>query len=84
MKDISEQTYQIELDDSVIECLCDVIFNNEPDGILVVVLEIQGIGSLAFKRDFVTEVSNKVHEFIVTEQYEKNLERKEMYDEGDR
>jgi len=84
MENIHEQTYQIDIDDSSIECLCDVVFNNWPDGIVVSVLEIQGIGSLAFKREFVTEVANKVHEFIVTEQHEKNLERKEMYDEGDR
>ncbi len=84
MQNISEQTYQIELDETVIECLCDVVFNNLPDGIVVSVLEIQGIGSLAFKREFVTEVANKVHELIVNEQHEKQQTKKEYYDEGDR
>lgn len=84
MNNISEQTYQIEHDESVIECLCDVVFNNWPDGIVVSVLEIQGINSLNFKREFVTEIANEVHKQIVDEQFEKSQTKKEYYDEQNR
>ena len=84
MNDIHEQIFSTEHDESTIECLCDIVFNHFPDGVIVKVLEIQGICISYFKRDFITDIANKIHEQIVNDQFEKESTKREYYDEGDR
>lgn len=81
---ISEETVKIEIDETFIEVLCDVVQNNWPDGIVVKPLEIQGISVFNFKREYVNDVASKCHEHIVNEQAEKRDSKLEYYDEGDR
>lgn len=84
MSNIDERLIEIEIDGTLIQCVCDVIYNNYPDGVVVTVLEIQGIDSENFKREFVKDIASKIHEQIVNEQYEKQQEKLDYYDEGDR
>lgn len=84
MNDITERIFSTDHEESTLECLCDIVFTHYPDGVIVKVLEIQGICVSHFKKDFTTDIANKIHEQIVNEQSERELTKKDYYDEGNR
>ncbi len=84
MENIIEQIFTTEHDDTNLECLCDVLFSHYPDGVIVKVLEINGIDSTSFKKEYLIDVANKIHEQVVNEAFEKEQSKKEYYDEGNR
>lgn len=81
---IEEKVIKIEIDEAVIEVLCDVVHNNWPDGIIVRPIEIQGINAGNYSKKFLTDVANECHEQIVNELSEKQQSKLDYYDEGDR